>query len=153
VLPGRSLTSSFMVLPAAAWVVATVWLQVAGVLAGRGGVRTRHGPASPRIRGAAPRHRQVVVRFSDVELALVAERAELAGLAVGAWIGATAVEAARAGGGSVGLPDLLRLHADVASVGSAAGVVGVGRDQVVVLLARLDAAVDAVVAEIERSRR
>lgn len=35
------------------------------------------------------------MRFSDIELALVRERAASAGLAVGAWIGAAAVDAAR----------------------------------------------------------
>ena len=87
-------------------------------------------------------------------LMLVDERAALAGLAVGAWIGAAAVDVAGAGGlGTLGLPDLLRLHADVVSLERAAATGGVGHDAVVALLGRLDVAVDAVVAEIERSRR
>ena len=95
-----------------------------------------------RVRLEQPRRRQVVVRFSDAELTLVGERADLAGLAVGAWIGATVLDVARAGGPSVTLPDLLRLHADVLTVERATTRVGVGRGEVLALLVRLDTVVD-----------
>lgn len=104
-----------------------------------------------RVRAGLPRRRQVVVRFSDAELDLVCETAALAGLAVGAWIGATAVEKARSGGLTVGLPDLLRLHADVLVLERAAARAGVGQAEVLELLERLDAAVDAVVGEVGRA--
>lgn len=58
-----------------------------------------------RVRARRPRRRQVVVRFSDAELELVGDAAALAGLALGAWIGGTAVEVAPvrwAGGGLAG---------------------------------------------------
>lgn len=91
------------------------------------------------------------MRFSDTELELVGETAGLAGLAVGAWVGATAVEVARTGGlTAVGLPDLL--HADVLVIERAAAQAGVDGAEVLGLLARLDAAVDAVVAEVGRAR-
>jgi hypothetical protein len=95
-----------------------------------------------------------VVRFSDAELVLVRERATLAGLAVGAWIGHTAIEAAERGmSTSAGLPDLLRLHADVALIASLSGADEAVSEIVGHLLARLDAAIDLVVAEIERGGR
>ncbi|MCH6165185.1 hypothetical protein [Pseudonocardia alaniniphila] len=97
----------------------------------------------------------MVVRFSGPELGLVRDRAALAGLAVGAWVGQAALEAAEGGvSTSVGLPDLLRLHADVALAGQVVGSDGVEvAERVVCLLARLDAAIDLVVAELERGRR
>lgn len=107
-----------------------------------------------RLRAEAPRQRQVVVRFSDEELVLVRERATLAGLAVGAWIGQLVLGAAQDGPGpAAGLPDLLRLHVDVVLAERAAVAGGVGHAEVAGLLARLDAAIDAVVAELERGRR
>ncbi|MHA6631677.1 hypothetical protein ACU61A_40105 [Pseudonocardia sichuanensis] len=94
------------------------------------------------------------MRFSDAELVLARERAALAGLALGAWIGQTAIGVATHGMQTVvGLPDLLRLHADVVAIERAASIAGVGRDEVVALLVRLDAAVDAVVVELDRARR
>lgn len=108
------------------------------------------GSRRRRVRVEQPRRRQVVVRFCDAELALVGERAALAGLAVGAWIGATVLDVARAGGSSVvTLPDLLRLHADVLAVERAATRAGLGREEVLALLARLDIVVDEIV---ERAR-
>lgn len=103
-----------------------------------------------RVRVGRARRRQVVVRFSDAELELVGGRAGLAGLAVGAWIGATVVEVARSGRPAVGLPDLLRLHADVLVIEGVQA--GVGQAEVLALLERLDDAVDAVVAEVGRAR-
>ncbi len=99
-----------------------------------------------RARSGEPRRRQVVLRFSDAELELVRERARLAGMAVGAWIGQVALDVAR-GSDAVGLPDLLRLHADVVAVERAAAASGGDHaKQVVGLLARLDAVIDLVVA-------
>jgi len=96
----------------------------------------------------------VVVRFSDAELGLVRERATLAGLAVGAWIGQMAIEAAEGGAtSSAGLPDLLRLHADVALVAQLSGANEAFSERVAHLLARLDAAIDLAVSELERGSR
>ncbi len=94
-----------------------------------------------------PRRRQVVVRFSDAEIDVVRERAALAGMAVGAWIGHLALAGAHGAErqGVVGLPELLRLHADVVLVGRAVGGDDHG-EQVAGLLARLDAAIDVVVS-------
>ena len=86
------------------------------------------------------RDRQVVVRFSAAELAVVRERAELAGLAAGAWIGQVAVAPAE----GVGLVDLLRLHADVVALGASGAPAG----EVTRLLERVDEAVDVVVAAV-----
>lgn len=72
------------------------------------------------------------------------ERADLAGMAVGAWVGEVAVGAAE----GVGLVDLLRLHADVVAAGEA----GVAAADVARLLKRLDEAVDVVVAAAEGFR-
>ncbi|WP_219420597.1 hypothetical protein [Pseudonocardia nigra] len=106
-----------------------------------------------RARAAVPRRRQVVVRFSHAEYALVSQRAALAGLAVGAWIGEIAVDAATDGdGGAIGLPDLLRLHADVLMVERVAFATDVaGAPGVAGLLARLDAVIDVLVAQARRS--
>jgi len=90
------------------------------------------------------RDRQVVVRFSAAELAVVRERAELAGLAAGAWVGQVAVGPAE----GVGLVDLLRLHADVVALGAA----GAPAVEVTRLLERVDEAVDAVVAAAGQRR-
>ncbi|WP_344722870.1 hypothetical protein [Pseudonocardia yunnanensis] len=108
-----------------------------------------------RARASEPRRRQAVVRFSSAELGLVRERAALAGLAVGAWIGQTAIEAAEGGTStSIGLPDLLLLHADVVLAGQLAGPDAPEvAERVACLLARLDAAIDLVVAEFERGSR
>jgi len=97
----------------------------------------------------------VVVRFSSAELGLVRDCAALADLAVGAWVGQVAIDAAEGGtGASIGLPDLLRLHADVALAGQMAGSAGVeAAERVACLLARLDVAIDLVVAELERGSR
>ncbi len=67
---------------------------------------------------------------------------------MGAWIGATAVDVARSGGLAVGLPDLLRLHADALTLERA----GVDRTEVRALLSRLEAAVDVVVDAVDRAR-
>ncbi|QJY49027.1 hypothetical protein [Pseudonocardia broussonetiae] len=97
-----------------------------------------------------PRLKQVVVRFSDAELAVVRERAASAGLAVGAWIGQTVLDTAEQGSGSVwALPDLLRLHADVVAV-QRAGAVEDGRLDA--LLVRLEAVVEVAAAEFEARR-
>lgn len=95
-----------------------------------------------RVRLEQPRRRQVVVRFSDAEPTLVGARAALAGLAVGAWVGATVLDAAHVGGSLVALPCLPRLHADVLTVERATAQVGVGHAEVVALLVRLDTVVD-----------
>lgn len=115
----------------------------------------RPGGARRRARASAPRRRQVVVRFSSAELGLVRERAALAGLAVGAWIGQAAIDAAEGSTSrSIGLPDLLRLHADVALARQVLGSGGVEvTDRMACLLARLDAAIDVVVTEFERGSR
>jgi hypothetical protein len=47
-----------------------------------------------RTHSSLPRYRQVVVRFSEVELSLVRGCADRAGLALGAWVGEMAVRAA-----------------------------------------------------------
>ncbi|MGD9990526.1 hypothetical protein [Pseudonocardia sp.] len=93
------------------------------------------------------------MRFSESELRAVRERAALAGLAVGAWIGETVLNVARRGEVSVvELPDLLRLHADVVQLQQAAtGDVGTDQ-QIRRLLTRLDAVIDVVTAEFERGR-
>ncbi|MHA6632096.1 hypothetical protein ACU61A_42265 [Pseudonocardia sichuanensis] len=95
-----------------------------------------------------------MVRFSESELLVVRERAALAGLAVGAWIGQTVLEVARRGEAPPAeLPDLLRLHADAVLV-QQSGTGDVRADEEVRrLLARLDAVVDVVVAEFDRGRR
>jgi hypothetical protein len=102
------------------------------------------------VRSDVPRRRQIVVRFSDAELAVVQERAASAGLAVGAWIGQTVLDDARLGSGSVSaLPDLLRLHADVVAV-ERAGIVDRGRlDE---LLVRLEAVVETAANQLEARR-
>lgn len=110
--------------------------------------------ARRRVRAEGPRQRQIVVRFSDAELVVVRERAALAGLAVGAWVGQTVLGVATWGSEPVvGLPDLLRLHADAVSVERAARAGGARHADVEEILVRLDAAVDAVVAELDRPRR
>ena len=103
-----------------------------------------------RERLVVPRRRQIVVRFSDDEMEAVRARAALAGSAVGAWIGHAAVLAASGGmAPPVGLPDLLRLHADVVLLQR----VGETTDErVAEMLARLDAVIDVVVAEMGRGR-
>lgn len=106
-----------------------------------------------RRRGGPTRRRQVVVRFSDEEWDLVIGRAGDAGLAVGAWIGQIAVDGATGHVGSVRLPDLIRLHADVLRVEGLLCPDEPGRSVLDKLVERLDAAVDAVVVEIEGRRR
>jgi hypothetical protein len=49
---------------------------------------------------AVPRHRQVVLRFSDEEQALVRAAARAHGLAVGAWMGDLAVRVASTAAGA-----------------------------------------------------
>ncbi|OSY39328.1 hypothetical protein C8E95_5656 [Pseudonocardia autotrophica] len=94
------------------------------------------------------------MRLSDAELVVVRERAALAGLAVGAWVGQTVLAVATGGSDAVvGLPDLLRLHVDAVSVERAARAGGARLEDVMEMLVRLDAAVDAVIAELERPRR
>lgn len=110
--------------------------------------------ARRRVRAEGPRQRQIVVRFSDAELVVVRERAALAGLAVGAWVGQTVLGTATCGSDAVvGLPDLLRLHADAVSVERAARAAGARHEDVVKMLVRLDVVVDAVVAKLGRSLR
>jgi hypothetical protein len=79
----------------------------------------------------------------------------LLAFAVGAWIGNAAIEAAERGTStSIELPDLLRLHADVSLAGQVAGSDGVEvAEHVAGLLARLDAAIDLVVAKFEWGSR
>ncbi|MDN5751313.1 MAG: hypothetical protein L0H64_22890 [Pseudonocardia sp.] len=114
----------------------------------------RRESARRRVPAEGPRQRQIVVRFSDAELVVVRERAGLAGLAVGAWVGQTVLGVAKRGSDIVvGLPDLLRLHADVVSVERAARAVGAEQVNVAQMLVRLDAAVDAVVADLDRPRQ
>ena len=84
---------------------------------------------------------RVVVRLSSDELSLVQERAQLAGLAVGAWIGQIVVDAADE---ETPLVALLRLHADVV----AARAVGLPAREAALLLERLDRAIDAVLSEV-----
>ena len=119
--------------------------------------------ARRRLRAGVPRRRQLVVRFTEEEFEAVRARAELAGLAVGAWIGQAALDAATGSQhGVVGLPDLLRLHADVllvaqllgdgqregtdGDVDQGAGQNGERADRAAELLERLDRVVDDVVA-------
>lgn len=94
------------------------------------------------------------MRFSADELDAVRARATLAGFAVGAWIGQAAMDAT--GGrdaASAGLPDLLRLHADVVRAQQMAAASGVEMARVEGLLFRLDAVIDVVTSEFERGRR
>lgn len=51
-------------------------------------------PRSRRPRNAARRSNPVTTKFSDPELAAVKDAAERAGLALGAWLGRTGVDAA-----------------------------------------------------------
>lgn len=96
----------------------------------------------------------MVLRFSDAEFDVVRRRAALAGLAVGAWIGQTAIDAAERGENvRLDLPDLLRLHADVVLFERAASERADLGEQVLRLLARLDSVVDVVVAAHGRSGR
>ncbi len=114
---------------------------------------SRSGPRRRRRDGQA-RRRQILVRFSDEEWGQITGRAGEADLAVGAWIGQVAVEAATGRVAPVGLPDLLRLHSDVLRVQSAAPAEhNVPTLMLRDLVERLDEAIDAVVAEIERSQR
>lgn len=118
--------------------------------------RVRKVPASARRRLPADgrRQRQIVVRFSDAESVLVRDRAAVAGLAVGAWIGETVLGIAMRGADDpVGLLDLVRLHADVVAIERAARATGTRPEDVVEMLVRLDAAIDAVVAASDRARR
>ncbi|MBW0119159.1 hypothetical protein [Pseudonocardia abyssalis] len=95
-----------------------------------------------------------MVRFSDAELVLVRDRAAVAGLAVGAWIGESVLGVATRGAdNSVGLLDLVRLHADVVAIERAARSSCTRPEDVAEMLVRLDAAIDAVVAASDRSRR
>jgi hypothetical protein len=57
--------------------------------------------ARRRAHSPLPRHRQVVLRFSDDERALVRAAARADGLAVGAWLGDLAIRAASPG---IGVP-------------------------------------------------
>ena len=91
------------------------------------------------------------MRFSDEEWELVTARASDSGLAIGAWIGQLAVDGATGHVGSVDLPDLIRLHADVLRVESLQPD-ELDRSVLQDLIDRLDTAVDAVVAEIEGRR-
>lgn len=86
----------------------------------------------------------MLLRFSEEEYALARARAELTGMAVGAWMGEAVLDAARGGHRAAGLPDLLRLHADVTL---AAGLLDGGEraDAAAELLGRLDHAVDSAV--------
>lgn len=105
-----------------------------------------------RRRDGAARRRQVVVRFSDAEWDLITGCAGDAGSAVGAWIGQLAVDAATGRAGAVGLPDLLRLHGDVLQLQSLFPGDVIERRALQELMARLDAAVDAVITEVEGRR-
>ncbi|MDN5914211.1 MAG: hypothetical protein L0I76_03740 [Pseudonocardia sp.] len=94
------------------------------------------------------------MRFSAEEFDAVRTRARLAGLAVGAWVGQVAMDAAgRRDSASAGLPDLLRLHADVVLTRQVAAASALETARVEALLRRLDAVIDAVTAEFERGRR
>ncbi|MGH3613639.1 MAG: hypothetical protein ACRDRK_13820 [Pseudonocardia sp.] len=78
----------------------------------------------------------------------------MTGLAVGAWVGHVVLGVATHGSDSaVGLRDLVRLHADVVAIGHLATAAGVSPADIAEMLARLDAAIDAVVAELDRARR
>jgi hypothetical protein len=97
-----------------------------------------------------PRRHQIVVRFSDDELELIQERAAIAGLVLRAWVGQAVLEVASGVPSSVGLVDLLRLHADVLALERVTDRRG---KEVAVMLALLDVAVDRLVAEVGRTRR
>lgn len=94
------------------------------------------------------------MRFSAEELDAVRARATLGGFAVGAWIGQAAMDATDGCDSvSAGLPDLLRLHADVVRTQQMAAASGVEMARIEGLLLRLDAVIDVVTAEFERGRR
>jgi hypothetical protein len=57
---------------------------------------TGSGSGSRRPRAEAPRSESVRVRLSPVEAAVVGEAAVRAGMSVGAWVGYTAIDRARA---------------------------------------------------------
>ena len=80
------------------------------------------------------------MRFTDAEFKQVREQAELAGAAVGAWIGERVLAALDH---PAGITELLRLHADVTAIREVVGPVELRRLDA--LLEHLDAAVDAVV--------
>ncbi len=85
-----------------------------------------------RTHAATPRHRQVVLRLSDQERALVQGAARADGLAIGAWLGQLAVRTASARVGVVGW-ELGMSRADV--VGALVRV-------------RLDALIDHAVGDV-----
>lgn len=76
----------------------------------------------------------MVVRFSAAEMAVVRERARLAGASLAAWIGRLAVDAS---GADDPLVELLRLHSDIVAARRA----GLPAAEAERLLARLDLAV------------
>lgn len=113
-----------------------------------------------RARTHAPRQRQVVLRFADDEYRVVEAAATAEGLAVGAWLGTIALrvlaEPGDERGGAdvgvvVGLPELMRLHADVVALSAQGG------DDVTVaarrLLGRIDRVVDLLVQQADRRTR
>jgi hypothetical protein len=85
-------------------------------------------PRARRAQLAGGRRRQVVVRFSDAELALVRRAAEVSGQALGGWIGEVAVRSSEGPGTFLGadrkscLRQLVRLRLDIAALPGVAGV-------------------------------
>ncbi len=80
------------------------------------------GGRARRAQSGDPRLRQLVVRFSDLELRQIRAAAEAAGLSVGAWVGQTAVTAAHAVGADAGFAEraLLRALVEAQAAGCAA---------------------------------
>ncbi|MCX6462667.1 MAG: hypothetical protein NTW05_03590 [Pseudonocardiales bacterium] len=85
-----------------------------------------------------------MLRLSEEEFALVRDRAESAGMAVGAWVAELALGACRGGVRAGGVPDLVRLHADVVAAGRLEPD-GEQSARVAELLDRLDDAIDAAI--------
>ena len=102
----------------------------------------------------------MVLRFSEDEYRVVEAAANADGLAVGAWLGTIALRVLAEPGDDmgcadvrvvVGLPELMRLHADVVAL-SAQG----GADVTVAarrLLGRIDRVVDLLVQQADRRHR
>ena len=86
--------------------------------------------------------RQLVVRFSDQELREIREAAAAAGLAVGAWVGESAISAARAAAADAGFAEraLLRTLIEAQAAGFTADDDTVG--------ALVDGLIDVLVARL-----
>ena len=116
-------------------------------------IRVRRRAALPTVR-----RRQIVVRFSDEELAAVEQAAEASGLAVGAWIGEVASRSCARPQWSISMAredlvrQMLRMRLDLALADRAQREVAGSsvRKLVAAALARLDQIVDGLVGDEPR---